>query len=115
MVDTIGLLLGVMVTSADTGDRTAAQVLLRHVADAHHRLALVWADGGNTGSLVEYCLAALALVLAIVKRSDDRRGFVVLPERWIVERLFAWLMRTRRPARDYERRTTKPRRWSTGR
>ncbi|MFJ2444361.1 transposase [Streptomyces sp. NPDC087658] len=78
VVDTLGLLLGVMVTAADTGDRAAAQVLLERVSDAHHRLALVWADGGYTGPLVEYCLATLALVLAIVKRSDDMRGFVVL-------------------------------------
>ncbi|MFE1986041.1 transposase [Streptomyces mirabilis] len=106
MVDTLGLLLGVMVTAADTGDRAAAQVLLRRVADGHHRLALVWADGGYTGSLVEHCLATLALVLAIVKRNDDLRGFVVLPKRWIVERFFAHLMRTRRLVRDFERRTT---------
>ncbi|MBA4862944.1 IS5 family transposase [Streptomyces sp. PSKA54] len=106
VVDTLGLLLGVMVTAADTGDRTAAQVLLAQVADAHHRLALVWADGGYTGSLIEFCLTSLALVLAIVKRSDDMRGFVVLPKRWIVERFFAHLMRTRRLARDFERRTT---------
>ncbi|MGW3202501.1 IS5 family transposase [Streptomyces sp. NPDC001118] len=85
VVDTLGLLLGVMVTAADTGDRTAAHVLLGQVADVHHRLELVWADGGYTGSLVEHCLAAFALVLAIVKRSDDMRGFVVLPKRWIVE------------------------------
>jgi transposase len=102
VVDTLGLLLGVMVTAADVGDRTAAHVLLRQVADAHDQLELVWADGGYTGSLVEYCLTVLALVLAIVKRSDDMRGFVVLPKRWIVERLFAHLMRTRRLARDYE-------------
>ncbi|MCX4515660.1 IS5 family transposase [Streptomyces sp. NBC_01619] len=106
VVDTLGLLLGVMVTAADTGDRAAAQVLLGQVADAHHRLELVWADGGYTGPLVEYCLTTFALVLAIVKRSDDMRGFMVLPKRWIVERLFAHLMRTRRLARDYERRTT---------
>ncbi|MGG2460529.1 IS5 family transposase [Streptomyces sp. RGM 3693] len=106
VVDTLGLVLGVMVTAADTGDRAAAQVLLEQVTAAHHRLALVWADGGYTGSLVEYCLAALALVLAIVKRSDDMRSFVVLPKRWIVERLFAHLMRTRRLVRDFERRTT---------
>ncbi|AQS71737.1 IS5 family transposase [Streptomyces pactum] len=106
VVDTLGLLLAVMVTAADTGDRAAAQVLLRQVADAHHLLALVWADGGYTGSLVEYCLATFALVLAIVKRSDDQKGFVVLPKRWIAERFFAHLMRTRRLARDYERRTT---------
>ncbi|MFI5685597.1 IS5 family transposase [Streptomyces sp. NPDC051636] len=106
VVDTLGLLLGVMVTAADTGDRAAAQVLLEQVADAHHQPPLVWADGGYTGSLVEYCPATLALVLAIVKRSDDHKGFVVLPKRWIVERLFAHLMRTRRLARDFERRTT---------
>lgn len=47
-----------MITPADTGDRAAAQVLLEQVADAHHRWALVWADGGCTGSLVEYRLAS---------------------------------------------------------
>nr|WP_217212843.1 transposase [Streptomyces sp. AC550_RSS872] len=78
-----------MVTAADTGDRAAAQVLLEQMTGAHHELALVWADGGHTGSLVGYCLATLGLVLAIVKCSDDRKGFVVLPKRWIVEHLFA--------------------------
>ncbi|WP_277922233.1 transposase [Streptomyces sp. Root369] len=92
--------------AADTGDRTAAKVLLEQVADAHRRLALVWADGGYTGSLVEYCLATLSVVLTIVKRSDDQKGFVVLSKRWIVERLFAHLMRTRRLVRDFERSTT---------
>ncbi|WP_293988673.1 IS5 family transposase [Streptomyces sp.] len=106
VVDPLGLLLGVMVTAADVGDRTAARVLLEQVAEAHHRLALVWADGGYTGSLVEYCLATFALVLTIVRRSDDKRGFVVVPKRWIVERLFAHLMRSRRLVRDFERRTT---------
>lgn len=86
MVDTLGLLLGVMVTSADVGDRADAQVLLHQVADAHHLLALVWADGGYTGSLVEHCLAALALVLAIVKHPSpslaqadrDRHGVLLV-------------------------------------
>ncbi|WP_344390472.1 transposase, partial [Streptomyces aureus] len=106
VVDTLGLLLGVMVTSADVGDRAAAHILLDQVTTAHHRLALVWADGGYTGSLVEHCLATFALVLAIIKRSDNVKGFVVLPKRWIVERLFAHLMRTRRLVRDFERRTS---------
>ncbi|WP_123457716.1 IS5 family transposase [Streptomyces sp. PanSC19] len=105
VVDTLGLLLGVMVTSADIGDRAAGQVLLAQVAAAHHRLALVWADGGYTGGFVEHCLTVLALVLAVVKRSDNMRGFVVLPKRWIVERFFAHLMRSRRLTRDFERST----------
>ncbi|MFF1813916.1 IS5 family transposase [Streptomyces sp. NPDC058251] len=106
VVDPLGLLLAVQVTAADTGDRAAAQTLLTRVVDAHHGLELVWADGGYTGSLIEYCLTALTLVIAAVKRSDDMRGFVVLPKRWIVERFFAHLMRTRRLVRDFERRTS---------
>ncbi len=106
VVDTLGLLLAVLVTPADTGDRAAAQTLLARVTEAHHRLELVWGDGGYTGSLIAHCLTALALVLAIVKRSDDMRGFVVLPKRWIVERFFAHLMRTRRLVRDFERTTS---------
>ncbi|MFE5655639.1 transposase [Streptomyces sp. NPDC056517] len=66
VVDPLGLLLGVMVTAADVGDRAAAHILLEQVAAAHHRLALVWADGGYTGSLIEHCLALFALVLVIV-------------------------------------------------
>ncbi|GGX44954.1 hypothetical protein GCM10010515_09830 [Streptomyces fructofermentans] len=69
-------------------------------------MELVWADGGYTGSLIEHCLTAFALVIAVVKRSDNMRGFVVLPKRWIVERFFAHLMRTRRLARGFERRTS---------
>ncbi|MFE9636325.1 transposase [Streptomyces sp. NPDC006463] len=106
VVDSLGLCLGVMVTAADIGDRAAGQVLLAQVAAAHHRLELVWADGGHTGSLVGYGFTVLALVLAIVKRSDDMRGFVVLPKRWIVKRFFAHVMRSRRLTRDFERSTS---------
>ncbi|MFD9484135.1 IS5 family transposase [Streptomyces sp. NPDC059991] len=106
VVDTLGLLLAVTVTAAEVGDRSAARVLLSHVVDAHHQLALVWADGGYTGSLIEHCLATLGFVLVIVRRRDALRGFVVLPKRWIVERFFAHLMRSRRLVRDFERSTT---------
>ncbi|MFF3358134.1 transposase [Streptomyces sp. NPDC002917] len=75
VVDTLGLLLAVVVTGADIGGCAAAQALLGHAADAHHLLELIWADGGYTGSLIEYCLAALALALVIVKRRDGQKGF----------------------------------------
>ncbi len=71
----------------------------------HHQMELIWADSGYTGGFAAHCLATLALVLPIVKRSDDMRGFVVLPKRWIVERFFAHLMRIRPLVRDFERRT----------
>uniref|UniRef100_A0AAU2K1V1 Transposase IS4-like domain-containing protein n=1 Tax=Streptomyces sp. NBC_00049 TaxID=2903617 RepID=A0AAU2K1V1_9ACTN len=65
-----------MVTAADVGDRAAAQVLLTQVTAAHHLLALVLADGGYTGSLAEYCLAALAgqRALPAPSRPEDRRA-----------------------------------------
>ena len=61
-------------------------------------------DGGYTGRLVEWAKEKLALAVKVVKRSDDVSGFVVLPRRWVVERTLHWLMRSRRLARDYERR-----------
>ncbi|MGW0956496.1 transposase [Streptomyces sp. NPDC002545] len=66
-------------------------------------MRLVWADGGYAGSLVGWARDKLRLTLEIVKRTDDVTGFVVLPRRWVVERTLSWLMRSRRPARDYEK------------
>ncbi|MEU6651941.1 hypothetical protein ABZ904_21470 [Streptomyces sp. NPDC046900] len=68
-------------------------------------MALLWADGGDCpGRRVAYCLAAIALVVSIVKRGDDQKGYVVLPRRWIIERLFAHLMHARRLVRGFELR-----------
>ncbi|MFB8085910.1 transposase [Streptomyces sp. NPDC055992] len=64
----------------------------------------MWADGGYTGRLVDLACDALRIALSVAKRSDDTTGFTVLPKRWLVERTFAWLMRSRRLARDYEGR-----------
>jgi hypothetical protein len=72
-------------------------------------VALVWADGGYANkidsSIVAWAKDKLGLLLEIVKRSDDVKGFTVLPPRWVVERTFGWLVRNRRLARDYERLT----------
>ena len=101
MTDTLGLLLAVAVTAANIGERDAAADLLRRPRRPHRDIALVWADGGYTGGLVGWCREKLALTLAIVKRTDDMAGFVVLPRRWGAERTFAWSMNSRRPARGY--------------
>lgn len=65
----------------------------------------VWADGGYTGHLVDWSAAQLGVVLDIVRRIDGISGFQVLPRRWVVERSFAWCLRSWRLVRDYERRT----------
>ncbi|MFZ4138345.1 MULTISPECIES: IS5 family transposase [Streptomyces] len=105
VVDTLGLLLAVMVTAASATDRDAGQTLLARLHTRHWRVTRVWADGGYTGRLVDFARDALSIALTVVRRVDDTRGFTVLPKRWLVERTFAWLMHSRRLARDYERRT----------
>ena len=65
------------------------------------RLRLLWADGGYSGKLVDWVRSFAGRVLEIVKRSDDQKGFVVLPRRWVVERTFGWLSRYRRLSKDY--------------
>ena len=105
LVDTIGLLMCVVVHAADVQDRDGAKLLLARLAHRFGRLRLIWADGGYAGKLVEWVRGLRRrgrLLLEIVKRSDDAKGFVVLPRRWVVERTFAWLGRWRRLSKDYE-------------
>ncbi|WP_179436241.1 IS5 family transposase [Streptomyces sp. Ag82_O1-15] len=105
VVDTLGLLLHVMVTAASVTDREAGQTLLARLHERNWRVTRVWADGGYTRRLVDFARDVLSVALTVVRRSDDTSGFTVLPKRWLVERTFAWLMHSRRLARDYERRT----------
>ncbi|MEV5144102.1 IS5 family transposase [Streptomyces sp. NPDC052727] len=105
LTDTLGLLLAVLVTPASVTDRDGARILLPPATGRLRRLARVWADGGYTGHLTDWTSQLLGLVLDIVRRGEDVRGFQALPRRWVVERSFAWLLRSRRLVRDYERRT----------
>ena len=102
-VDTLGLLLAVVVTAASVQDRDGACPLLAMLRERFSTIILVWADGGYAGRLVSWAAGVLRLSVTVVKRSDDTRGFVVVPRRWVVERTFGWLMRHRRLVRDYER------------
>jgi transposase len=109
LVDTLGLLLAVAVTTASLQDRPGGRALLTAARPRYPQLTRVWADGGyanvvDTG-LIDYARDELGLELEIVRRCDDVRGFQVLPRRWVVERSFGWLTRSRRLARDYERKT----------
>ena len=72
-------------------------------ASAFRWLELVWADAGYNAHQVKDVVArSSGLRLEIVKRTDDIKGFVVLPRRWVVERTFSWFGRNRRLAKDYE-------------
>jgi putative transposase len=105
LVDTLGLLLSVYVTSADVQDRVGAQGLLAGLKPLLPRLKKIWADGAYTGEkLAAWCKEQGEWDLEIVERSADTEGFAVLPHRWIVERTLGWLVRNRRLSKDYERK-----------
>ena len=91
-----------MVHAASVQDRDGAKLVLSKLVGQFPRLRLIWADGGYAGQLIGWAQALGGWLLEIVKRSDDVRGFEVLPHRWIVERTFAWLGRYRRLSKDYE-------------
>jgi putative transposase len=103
LVDTLGLLLVVLVTTACVQDREAAKQLLRRLTGACKKLRLIWVDGGYRGpALAHWVTAHCRIRLQGVLRSDQQKGFVVLPHRWVVERTFAWLNHHRRLSKDYE-------------
>lgn len=102
LVDAMGLLLMVVVHAASIQDRDGAKLVLAKVTQRFPRLQLIWADGGYAGKLVDWVKTVCHWVLEIVKRSDDVKGFQVLPRRWVVERTFGWLGRYRRLSKDYE-------------
>ena len=102
LVDTMGLLLMVLVHAASIQDRDGAKLLLVKARQSFSRLRLIWADAAYSGKLISWVLTTCSWVLEIVKRSDDAKGFQVLPRRWVVERMFAWFGRYRRLSKDYE-------------
>ena len=104
-VDCLGLILAIMITPAGVQDRDAAKGLIKFLVSMYGRVQIIWADGGYLGALVQWVKQLRPfgkLRLEIVRRSDRAKGFHVLPKRWIVERTFGWLTKSRRLCRDYE-------------
>jgi putative transposase len=102
VVDVLGLWLGVRVHSAGIPDRDGAKAVLEDVVAWFPTLRLIWADGGYAGKLVDWVAATLQRILWIVKRPRKTAGFRVLPWRWIVERTFGWLNRSRRLSKNFK-------------
>lgn len=106
----MGNILMLVVHEADVQDRDGAKLVLKKTKKEglFQTLTLIWADGGYTGKLIAWVKWWCGrCVLQIVKRSDDMKGFVVLPKRWIVERTFGWFGRYRRLAKDYEEKISR--------
>jgi putative transposase len=107
LVDTLGLVLEVRVHAASVQDRDGAKLVLQPLKGKHWRLKKIWADEAYRGELSEWVKRLREgrghrrIELEIVAKSAEG-NFVILPKRWIVERTFAWLGRSRRLSKDYE-------------
>jgi transposase len=105
-VDTLGHLLALHVTPANEQDRAQVGILAEAVQEVTGKsVDLAYVDQGYTGKEAAAAAAEHGIELEVVKRAEAKRGFVLLPRRWVVERSFGWAARFRRLARDYERLT----------
>jgi transposase len=103
-VDTLGNLLALKVTAADEQERAQVAELAEKVQDVTGgTVEIAFVDQGYTGEDAADQAAAEGIELRVVKHTEAKRGFVLLPRRWVVERSFGWAGRFRRLARDYER------------
>lgn len=103
-VDTLGHLLALKVTRANEQERAQVGDLIKDVQEATgEKVEVAFADQGYTGEEPADQAARQGVRLVVVKLKEARKGFVLLPKRWVVERSFAWAARFRRLARDYER------------
>ena len=103
-VDTLGHLLALHVTPANEQERAQVAELVAQVQEAaEQNVTLAYVDQGYTGPDPAEAAAAQGIRLEVVKLPEAKKGFVLLPHRWVVERSFAWAARFRRLARDYER------------
>jgi transposase len=103
-VDTLGHLLALCVTAADEQDRAQVSELAKRVQEETGETAeIAFVDQGYTGENAADAAEEHGIKLEVVKLPTAKRGFVLLPRRWVVERSFGWMSRFRRLARDYER------------
>jgi transposase len=106
-VDTLGHLLALRVTPANEQDRAQVAELAKAVQSVtEEKVQVAFVDQGYTGQDPLDAAKAAGIRLEVVKHHEAKRGFVLLPRRWVVERSFAWAARFRRLARDYERLST---------
>lgn len=106
LVDTLGLLLLVVVTSASVQDANSATFLGNRLTGKLPRLKKILADGGYKQAFIDWFWTKFHWIVEIVQRNPEAKGFEVIPKRWIVERTLGWFNLYRRLSKDYEYHTT---------
>ena len=105
-VDTLGLSVRVVVTTASVGERESVKHVFKQVkamGKKISRLHTIWADGGFDGEpFMQWVMDMCRWIVEVVLQPEQTKGFVVLKKRWVVERTFGWLIGCRRLVRDYE-------------
>jgi transposase len=94
----------VNLTTADISDSAGAQTILDGIRKRWPWVKHLFADGAYDRLKLMEKASYLDFVIEVIRRSDDQKGFKVLPRRWVVERTFGWMIRWRRLVRDYEQR-----------
>jgi len=103
IVDTMGLLIGVVVHTANIGERAGAKLLLESLKFPLVRLKKILVDAGYSGvDMTEWVKDNFNWLWEVSSRADNQKGFIVESKRWVVERTFAWLGKCRRLSKDYE-------------
>jgi len=97
------LILAVLVTPASVQDRDGAVPVLREVHREYPTVSKVWVDGAYTGQVIADLRIETSIDIEMVKRTDDVKGFVVVPKRWIGERTNGWFGKFRILSKEYER------------
>jgi putative transposase len=97
-----GLLLTLVVTTADVQDRDGAKRVLLNARGRWPRLRVIFADGGYAGQLIGWVKQSCGWLVQTVLRPKEAVGFVPLAKRWVVERTFGWFTKYRRLVKDYE-------------
>jgi putative transposase len=111
VVDVLGLLIVVFVTSAGVQDRDTAPRAMREAKAASPRLVKMLGDGAYNGDVVDAASAETGVAFEVRTRPVEAKGFQPIPLRWIVERSIAWMNRNRRLSKDYERTTASSEAW----
>jgi putative transposase len=103
--------MAVGVTATSVQDRDGARWLLSHLPGGCKKLRKIWVDGGYSGRLLEWITERFKFSLPVVLRPKQTKQFVRLPRRWVVERTFGWLNRSRRLSKRHERLTRTDETW----